>query len=171
MAVKTRGKRSQRIMLGFFPLIAIGGLFYPWLGYLMPPMMVFLIGLSYFKSRFWCGTLCPRGAFLDIVQSRFTLNRPYPRWFNRKDVRWGIFGFFMTVFITRLVSLWGNWLAVGGLFVSMCVVTSILAIAMGVLLKPRTWCAICPMGTLQDQLGRWGNARRRKLPASPRESA
>ncbi|QKD82716.1 hypothetical protein HPC62_11470 [Thermoleptolyngbya sichuanensis A183] len=40
-AKKSKGKRSQWIMLGFFPLIVIGGLFYPLLGYLMPLMMAF----------------------------------------------------------------------------------------------------------------------------------
>ncbi len=86
MAKKSKGRRSQWIMIWFYPLIAIGGLFYPLLGYLMLVMMLFLIIYAYFKARYWCGNLCPRGAFLDldIVMPHFTRDRPYPRLFTRK---------------------------------------------------------------------------------------
>lgn len=117
-AKKSKGKRSQWIMLGFFPLIAIGGLFYPLLGYLMPLMMAFLITNSYFHARYWCGNLCPRGAFLDIVMPHFTFNRPWPRLFNRRWFRWGVFGLFMSVFISRMIATGGDLLAIGGVFVN-----------------------------------------------------
>lgn len=155
------GKRSQWLMIGLFPLIAIGGLWWPWLGYLMLVMMIVLLGLSYFKSRYWCGHFCPRGAFLDIVQSQFTRNRPWPRLFNRKWFRWTVFGVFMSVFTVRMMLTGGNPIAIGGVFVSMCILTSVLAIAFGSFTRPRAWCAICPMGTLQEQLGKTGRSRRR----------
>lgn len=159
---KIKGKPSQWATIWLFPLIAIGGLFYPLLGYLMLVMMILLLGLAYFKSRYWCGNFCPRGAFLDIVQSQFTLNRPWPRLFNRKGFRWFVFGLFMTIFVSRLMASGGNLVAIGGVFVSMCIVTSILAIIFGTATRPRAWCAICPMGTLQEQLGRWGKANRKR---------
>lgn len=104
MPKKSRGKRSQWIMIWFYPLIAIGGLFYPLLGYLMLVMMLFLIIYSYFKARYWCGNLCPRGAFLDIVMPHLTIDRPYPRVFTRRWFRWGVFGLFMSVFISRMIA-------------------------------------------------------------------
>lgn len=45
-------------------------------------------------------------------------------------------------------------MAVGAVFVVMCIVTTVIAIILGVSLKPRGWCVICPMGTLQNKLGR-----------------
>jgi hypothetical protein len=47
-----------------------------------------------------------------------TFDRPYPRLFTRKWFRWGIFGLFMSVFISRLIATEGNLIAIGGLFVS-----------------------------------------------------
>ena len=172
MGRKSRGKRSQQIMIWFYPLIAIGGLFYPLLGYLMLAMMLFLIIYSYFKSRYWCGNLCLRGAFLDIIMPHLTLARPYPRILTRKWFRWGVFGLFMSVFISRMIATGGNPFAIGGVFVSMCVVTSLIAIPLGIATRPRAWCAFCPMGTLQEALGKLGQrhakAHRKitRLPAS-----
>ncbi len=156
MPKKSRGKRSQWIMIWFYPLIAIGGLFYPLLGYLMLVMMLFLIISSYFRARYWCGNLCPRGAFLDIVMPHLTVDRPYPHIFTRRWFRWGVFGLFMSVFISRMIATGGNLLAIGGIFVSMCVITSLIAIPLGIATRPRAWCAFCPMGTLQETLGKLG---------------
>ena len=156
MSKKSKGRRSQRIMIGFYPLIAIGGLFYPLLGYLMLVMMIFLIVYSYFKARYWCGHLCPRGTFLDIVMPHFTFNRAYPRFLNRKWFRWGVFGGFISMFIVRMVATGGNLVAMGGVFISLCVVTSLVALPLGIATRPRAWCAFCPMGTLQETLGKLG---------------
>ncbi|MFP4296348.1 MAG: 4Fe-4S binding protein [Spirulinaceae cyanobacterium] len=169
-----KGKPTQWAMIWLFPLIAIGGLFYPILGYLMLGMMVFLISISYFKGRFWCGNLCPRGSFLDIIMAKFTLNRPWPRFFNRKWFRWFVFGIFMSIFISRMVAAWGDWMAVGGIFVSMCIVTSLIAIPLAIITRPRAWCAVCPMGTLQENLGKMGRkaakAKKNKQKALPEKN-
>ncbi|MCM8783705.1 MAG: 4Fe-4S binding protein [Candidatus Omnitrophica bacterium] len=66
---------SQSIMIWILPLILIGGLLIPILGYLVLAMMAFFFTLSYFKGRFWCRFLCPRGAFLDLVLSRVSLKK------------------------------------------------------------------------------------------------
>jgi polyferredoxin len=157
MQWKFRGRGWQGLTIWLFFLIAIGGLWFPVLGYLMLGMMLMIPVLAYWRGRYWCGNLCPRGAFLDIVLYNFSPRRPFPRAFTQKRWRWGIFAFIMTVFAIRLYAVWGNWLAVGGLFVNMCVVTSIVAIALGLLFNQRTWCAICPMGTLQESLGKLGS--------------
>ncbi|MBG0742424.1 MAG: 4Fe-4S binding protein [Cylindrospermopsis raciborskii KL1] len=177
MARKHREKRSQWIMIWLYPLIAIGGLFYPLLGYLMLVMMVFLLIYSYFKSRYWCGNLCPRGAFLDIFMPHVTLNRSYPRIITRRWFRWGIFGLFMSIFVARMMATGGNLVAIGGIFVSMCVVTSLIAIPLGIVTRPRAWCAFCPMGTLQETLGKLGQnhtkAKRNfsRLPSSSQKNS
>lgn len=45
-------KKSQLIMVWLSPLIVIGALFYPILGYPVVAMMVFLTTLSFFKGRY-----------------------------------------------------------------------------------------------------------------------
>jgi len=84
-------KKSQLIMVWLLPLILIGGLFFPLLGYLVLAMMVFLLVFSFFKGRYWCRHLCPRGAFLDIVLAKFSRKRKQPKLFTNMQFRWLIF--------------------------------------------------------------------------------
>jgi len=145
-------KKTQYVAMWFLPVIVIGGLFYPVLGYLVIAMMASLIILSFFKGRFWCWNLCPRGAFLDIVMPKLSLKRPAPRIFARQSFRWAVFALLMGFVIFRLIQTGGNLLAIGAVFVSMCLITTIVSVILAVFTKPRSWCTICPMGTLQNKI-------------------
>lgn len=139
-------------MIWFLPLIVIGGLFFPVLGYLMIAFMAFLLVLAYFNRRYWCWNLCPRGAFLDIVLNKISFHKPVPKFFTKPWFRWSFFWFFMTILVFRLIHSGGDFLAIGGIFVSICVITTIFSILLGVPMKARSWCTFCPMGTLQDKI-------------------
>lgn len=152
MSELTQHKRSQIIMFWFLPLIIIGGLFYPILGYLVVGMMAFFLTLSYFKGRYWCWNLCPRGAFLDIFLSRISLNKSVPKIFSRGWFRWLIFMLFISFLIFRIRQTGGDLLLIGSVFVVMCLVTTIISIILGIPTKHRSWCMICPMGTLQNKI-------------------
>ena len=141
-------------MIGFLPLIVIGGLFYPILGYLVLGMMVFFIILSFFKGRYWCWNLCPRGAFLDIVLSKLSFSKPVPKIFLKSWFRWSVFVLFFILFITRILQSKGHLFVLGAVFVMACVITTIISIILGVPTKARSWCMICPMGMLQEQIGK-----------------
>jgi polyferredoxin len=41
----------------------------------------------------------------------------------------------------------------GYVFWSLCVLTTIIAVVLAVTIHPRTWCAFCPIGTLQNLIG------------------
>ena len=145
-------KILQSIMLWFLPVIVIGGLFFPLLGYIVFFMMLFFLTLSYFKGRFWCSHLCPRGAFLDLILSRFSLHNKIPKIFLKLWFKWLFFAVFMGFFISQLIISPKNPVAIGFVFVRMCIITTIIAITLGIPLRPRAWCAICPMGTLQTKI-------------------
>ncbi|MFC1675220.1 4Fe-4S binding protein [Candidatus Omnitrophota bacterium] len=147
-------KKSQAIMVWFLPVIVIGGLFYPLLGYLVLAMMAFFIVLSFFKGRYWCWNLCPRGAFLDIALSKVSAKKPLPKVFTKKWFRWSIFVLFIAFLILRIRGTGGSLIAIGYVFVGMCLLTTIISIILGVTIRHRGWCAICPMGTLQDEIGK-----------------
>lgn len=152
-------KKSQKIMIWLLPLIVIGGLFYPWLGYLVGAMMATLLILSLFKGRYWCWHLCPRGAFLDILLSKVSRNKSIPKIFTKSWFRWSIFALFMSFLVFRVVSTGGNLIAIGAVFVSMCIITTTIAIILGVSTRHRSWCMICPMGTLQEKLGKGSSCK------------
>jgi polyferredoxin len=145
-------KFSQGIMVWFLPLILMGGLFYPVLGYIVFLMMVFFLTLSYFKGRLWCSFLCPRGAFLDLVLSKVSLKRKIPLFFYKPKVRWAIFFIFMAGFLFQFLVSVKNLSTIGFVFVRMCLITTLFSIILGIPIHQRTWCMICPMGTLQAKI-------------------
>jgi len=147
-------KKTQRAMVWFLPIIVLGGLFYPLLGYLVIAMMIVLLMLSFFKKRYWCWDLCPRGAFLGGVMSKTSLKRKTPKVFAKQSFRWSVLLIFTSIALYRLVNTGGNLLAIGAVFVSLCLITTIIAVMMAIFIKPRTWCSICPMGTLQDKIAK-----------------
>lgn len=147
-------KKTQFIMVWLLPLIVIGGLFYPLLGYLVVVMMAILLTLSLFKGRYWCAQLCPRGSFLDIILSKLSRNKPLPKIFTKQWFRWVIFVLFMSFLLFRLKASGGNLVAIGAVFVGICVLSTIIAIILGIVTKHRSWCVICPMGTLQDKISK-----------------
>ncbi|MFH1772113.1 MAG: 4Fe-4S binding protein [Candidatus Omnitrophota bacterium] len=147
-------KKVQSFTVWLLPLIVIGGLFQPLLGYLVIAMMAALLVLSYFKRRYWCWNICPRGAFLDIVLSKFSLNKPPPKLFAKQWFRWSMVILFSATLVLRLVSTGGNLIAIGAVFVAICLLTTIISIAIGIPTKHRGWCMICPMGTLQEKINK-----------------
>lgn len=154
---KINMKKSQLIMIWLLPVIIIGGLFNPVLGYLVVAMMVFLLVLSFSKGRYWCWNLCPRGAFLDIILSKISRNKPVPEIFLKPWFRRSILILVMSFLAFRIVHTWGDLIAVGAVFVVMCLVTTVISIILGVATKHRCWCVICPMGLLQENIGRIDN--------------
>jgi ferredoxin-type protein NapH len=149
-----KSKTSQLVMIWFLPLIVIGGLFFPVLGYLVLVMAAFFLVLSIFKPRYWCWNFCPRGSFLDMILSRISMRRHIPEIFFNQPFRWLVFVLLMGFLTWRLVSAGNSFMAVGAVFVMMCVVTTLIAIVLGVVYKERAWCMICPMGNLQEQVGK-----------------
>jgi len=147
-----RKKLSQYLMIWLLPLIIIGGLFWPLLGYIVFFMMVFFLVLSYFKGRFWCANLCPRGAFCDIVLHRVSAKRPIPAFITSRGFRWTVFAVFMAFFITQFILSEKDIPAIGLVFVRMCLVTTLITIIIGMPGHQRMWCAFCPMGTLQSAI-------------------
>ncbi len=156
-------KRIQLIMVWFLPLIVVGGLFNPILGYLVVAMMVFFLTLAFFAGRYWCWNLCPRGAFLDIVLSKLSVNKRLPGIFVKQWFRWLVFLLFMGFVIYRVIRTGGNFLMIGSVFVSMCLLTTIISIILGVLTKHRGWCVVCPMGFLQEKIAKLSRFEKRMI--------
>lgn len=147
-------KKSQLIMVWLLPLVIIGGLFYPLLGYLVVGMIAFFLVLSFFAGRYWCWNLCPRGAFLDIAISKISLNRPLPVIFAREWFRWLVFTLLMLLIAYRIMGSGGNLVIIGSVFVGTCILTTLVAIILGRFTRHRAWCAICPMGLAQEKIGK-----------------
>jgi len=147
-------KKTQLIMIWLLPLIVIGGVFAPELGYLVLAMMAALLVMSIFKGRYWCWNLCPRGAFLDIAMSKMSRKNPAPKIFTKLWFRWTLFVLFMSFLVWRLVKSGANIISMGAVFVSMCIITTVISVVLAVLTKHRAWCVVCPMGLMQETIGK-----------------
>lgn len=164
VAPKTSGRGLQWVAIWALPLIVIGGLFYAPLGLVAAGMMLVLLGLSVFRGRIWCGHVCPRGAFLDIVMQHLTAERNFPRYLRSLWVRVPLLVAMMGGMVYTLATMEITVASLGGVFVRLCVITTIGAILMAIVTQRRAWCAVCPMGTMQNQLSRVGPAKRAPVP-------
>jgi ferredoxin-type protein NapH len=114
-------------------------------------LMGFVGGL--FNGRYVCGNLCPRGSFFDRVIAPISFRKTIPAFVRQMPLRWTIFAAMFAFMIWRLSQNPGDWRHWGKTFWMMCIITTAIGVVLGILLHPRTWCAFCPMGTLQNALG------------------
>ncbi|MGB9803431.1 4Fe-4S binding protein [Desulfofundulus sp.] len=133
------------------PLVAVLGWFYPLLGFLLLGCMAGAVGVALFRGRAWCDWMCPRGAFFDLFVRPFSLKKSIPAFFRSRAVR----VFMLCLIFTMIGVQWylagGDAAAMGLALVRILTATTAVGIMLGLLIHPRTWCHICPMGTL----GHW----------------
>lgn len=143
-------RRTAAFLWLSLPVVAIGGWFYPYLGYLVIPCMIAPIIVGIFRGRHWCGWFCPRGAFFDFIMRHFTPNRTAPPWIRSKAFRTGVLIFLMGMMTVQISMVWPDGRAIGRVFVLLLGVTTVVGIGLAVTFKPRTWCTFCPMGTMAN---------------------
>lgn len=133
--------------------VGISLLFFERLGFIALICMFAPVLIAPFAGRKWCGSFCPRGSLLDKVISKFSLNREIPQFLLTPLFRWLIFSLLMGLFSSQVIKSWGNWNRIGLIIASMVFFTTLIAVVLGIIWKPRTWCtAFCPMGTLATAL-------------------
>lgn len=136
------------------PLVAIGGWFYPQLGFLLFGCMLGAVGLAFARGRNWCDWMCPRGAFLDLALGRISRNITIPAFFKKEAVRVFMVIMIFTLIGTQFYLAWGDLRAMGIALVRVLTVTTVIGILLGWWIHPRTWCRICPMGTVAHWIAR-----------------
>ncbi|MEW6266125.1 MAG: 4Fe-4S binding protein [Thermodesulfobacteriota bacterium] len=149
-------KRASRQLLFWWilPLAVIAGWRYPVLGYFLPLCMIAATGIAVFKGRYWCDWLCPRGGSWDLFLSRISRKSKIPLFFRTAKFRILVIMIFLTVLAIRLPRVWPDLEGVGGVFVTMLTVTTLVGIILGLPTHHRNWCVYCPVGTMANVLGR-----------------
>jgi polyferredoxin len=127
---------------------------FPVLGFVVPVSMVAGIVGGLMRGRYVCGNFCPRGSFLDTFFRPFGGSRPIPALLFSRFLRWSILVLLMGFMVVRLAQEPGNPLHWGEVFWTMCLVTSLAAFVLGARYQPRSWCALCPVGTMASTLGK-----------------
>jgi polyferredoxin len=142
-------KYSQLLMALLLPVVVIGGYFAPRLGFIVLGLITLFMIIASRRGRFYCGWLCPMGAFHERFLSLVSLGRPILPVFKSSWFRWLLFVLMMGLMSFRLAMAWGDAGAVGDVFRAMWILSTGIAIGLGLYFKPRTWCTVCPMGSLQ----------------------
>ena len=134
-------------------IVSIGGIFYPKLGLLLLLVFASLMIIAPFRGRWFCGNLCPRGSFVDFWLAPLSRKMKIPARFRSMWLRVPIFLLLMGFMVYRIVKTAGIVDKMGMVFVTLCILTTSVAILFGVIIAPRAWCSFCPMGTLQRAIG------------------
>lgn len=134
-------------------VVSIGGIWYPKLGYFLLVVFAALLALAPFKGRWFCGNLCPRGSFNDYWLGKITLKKRIPGILRNLWIRIPILAIMIGFMVFRIIQTDGIVDKIGMVFVTMCLITTIIAVFFGILYSPRAWCTFCPMGTVQRYVG------------------
>jgi len=171
-----RRKRIQFAIWAIVVVVIVGGMWWPLLGFVVPIVMLTGIIGGFFKGRYVCGWLCPRGAFLERIvgaisplkarlQGRARRRRgqapirpepvpmAIPMWLRRPAFRWAVFAALMGFMAFQTSQDPGDVYHWGRVFVRICIITTAIGVVLAIAVHPRTWCSFCPMGTMQSAVG------------------
>ncbi len=162
-AVVARRRATQWIILSVVIVTLALGWWIPWFGFSVPLVMITGMVGSFFRGRYVCGNLCPRGAFYDRLMAPISRRRAVPKWIRSPGFRWTIFTLLMGFMVYRVLLNPTDPLHWGRVFWTMCLVTTAIGIPLAILIHPRTWCSFCPIGTVQGAIG--GGKRRLTIEA------
>jgi polyferredoxin len=153
MNILTTVKRRYRWGLALVMLLVLGGGWkYPFLGFVVPVVMISgLFGAS-FRGRIVCGKFCPRGSFFDTWFKPLGGSARIPPLLTSPRFRWSILVLLFSFMGFQLASDAGDPAHWGLVFWRVCLITSLIALTVGVIYRPRAWCSFCPMGTIQGAI-------------------
>lgn len=132
--------------------IALGGFFQPEIGLMVIALMAIAIATNARRSRSFCSGVCPNGRALSANLGKLSAGRKLPPFLYSKEFRRALCGLLMFAVLSFLIQTNGSIARIGRIFWSVYVAAIGLSVVTGLLFKPRSWCAFCPMGTLQDTL-------------------
>lgn len=135
-------------------LFCFVGIVFPLIGSIALICMLSPVVVAFFRGRMWCGNFCPRGSFNDIILSKFSRKKGIPKMFKEEWFKVIFLVLLMGAFAVQLVLFWGDAVAIGSVFIRMIIITTLLAVILGITYNQRTWCVICPMGNMASYVSR-----------------
>jgi len=134
--------------------VLIGGLFYPKVGLFAFVCMIGSVLLSLYKGRYWCYRFCPRGAFLDEFVAKASLNGDIPAALKSNLAKVFMLVFFAVMMAVNIIGSNGDLMRFGKGVAVLLWITTLVAAILGILFRARTWCVVCPIGTISGVVGK-----------------
>lgn len=147
-----RATHRWLLALIMISIIAVGWR-YPLLGFGVPVAMLVGMAGGFFRGRYVCGNICPRGSFFDTFFRFMGGTRPVPPLLQDLRFRWLVLALLMTLMVFQISRNPGDPMHWGRVFWLMCAVTTTLGMALGLVYRARTWCSFCPVGTMANAIG------------------
>ena len=104
--------------------------------------------IAFYRGREWCGLYCPRGSLWDHVLAKINSRTNIPCWAKTKSFRFFMVILIFTVFGWQMANAWPDSREIGLVFLRIIFLTTVAGVVLALAYSPRTWCNICPMGTL-----------------------
>lgn len=98
------------------------------------------------RGKVHCAKHCPRGSLLGQFLSKISLNNTLPKFMKTKQFKNGLLIFMLTMFAIGMSHTGGDPAKIAFTMFRFMTSSLIVGIVMGVFFKPRSWCAVCPMG-------------------------
>lgn len=151
---------SWTLLVGFLVI----GLVFPIIGSIaLICMLAPVVYSTLHGNRGWCGKYCPRGGFLTKVVSRISLKGKLPKILSSDTFRYSATIILLTYFSIGIYFAWGDWTEIGKVFVRMILLTTLIAIGLGIKYQSRTWCqSVCPMGTISTLIVKEKKRKKKK---------
>jgi len=121
------------------------------IGILVFACLLLAVAIGPFLGRYWCSWLCPRGSFLEYYLNKVSAGRPFPAVFKQAYFLAFMVALFLVVLAGSIYSLQVEYPLLAALGITMTrllVVTTIVAVILGLIYAPRAWCVICPGATM-----------------------
>lgn len=145
---------KQYIFGAVFLFLLVAGWFFPLIGYFIPLCMVAGITMASFKGRKWCNWYCPRGSFADSYMKIISPERKIPDWLRSMPVRIGVLAFLIGMLTFQIIRLWPDPYAIGRFFMVLLTITTAVGIILALIFQQRSWCYICPIGSMSNWVGK-----------------
>ena len=147
-------KNWRRLAAILLPTYFVVAWIWPVVGWAALGCMLAPPFLAAIKGRWWCGNACPRGSFYDLFVAPFTKGRSIPAWAHTTGFRIFTLVAVMSLFTAQMAYAWGNWAAMGQVFLRMILITTLIGLTLSLFYSHRSWCSFCPMGSMSAWLGK-----------------
>jgi ferredoxin-type protein NapH len=151
----TKARKIKQYILGsVFIVLLVAGWYLPLIGYFIPLCMVAGVGMATVRGRQWCNWYCPRGSFADTYLKLISPRKEIPAILRSNSFRLGVLAFLMAMLTFQIIRLWPDGFAIGGFFIVLLTITTIIGIILSMIYHQRSWCYICPIGSLSSWVGK-----------------
>lgn len=135
---------------GFIAIIAASILVSANFGYFLIACLAFAMASATMLGRYWCNWFCPRGSFLEFFLSKASRRKTFPVLFKKRSFFASVVAIFMFMMALNFLLLYPTYSVIDALGVTLTrllVISTIVAIILGVAYEPRAWCSFCPGAT------------------------